>query len=249
LRVEKLLKRLRREFIKVNFIQAALDSITLFLTLNLVFFLLNITLVSEQLHYRILTAASFIFLLGDWLRRSRRYSLEIYEEENPQLQEILRTARDNIDSQNIVSQAMFDDLMDRARSVTSESIIPGTVILKKIMVVGLLSFLTALSGVADFQPVDETQKVFSQLDPEEFFSEEDEVDVLKNASEIYGEEREVGAISTDLEINITEGASSSEAGEIGSPEIEDFTFESSSPGMPEDVELARQYSFALQKIE
>lgn len=248
MRVEKLLKRLRREFIKVNLIQAALDSILIFLSLNIVLFLLNVTLVTEALHYRILAALTFNFMIADWVYRSRKYRLEIYEEQNPQLQEILRTARDNLENQNIVSQAMFDDLMERARSVTSESIIPGEQILKKIVFIGILAFLTALSGIVDYQIQQESQEILQQLDPDEIFSE-DEDDILKNASEIYGEERDVEAVSTDLEINITGQASGGEMNPLSAEQAEEFTFEASDPNMPEDVELAKEYSLKIQEIE
>ncbi|QGA80690.1 DUF7502 family protein [Candidatus Nanohalobium constans] len=244
MRVEKLLKRLRREFIKVNLIQAFLDSLTAFLAVNLVLFILNITLVSDFLHYRILAASAFIFLLADWVYRSRKYRLEIYEEENPQLREILRTARDNLDSQNVVSQAMFDDLMQRARSVTSESIIPGAEIIKKIVLIGVLSFLTALSGLTDFQPVQESREVFSQLQPEDILNPEPEQ--LKNGSEIYGEAKDIQGSATDLEINVTGDASGGSDGSGGSGASEDFVFRSSDPSMPEDVELARRYSLAIR---
>jgi hypothetical protein len=243
-RVEKLLKRLRREFIKVNLLQALLDSLVAFLSANLILFLLNVTVVSEVLHYRVLAVAAFIFFLGDWVHRSREYRLEIYEQENPQLEEILRTARDNLDSQNIVSQAMFDDLMGRARSVTSESIIPETEILKKITVIGMLSFLTALSGLADFQPVKESTEIFSQFQPEKIL-DPGEDEVLRNASEIYGEEKSLDAISTELDINITGDASGEDSGSVRSLSREEFTFEAANPEIPDDVELARRYSLAI----
>lgn len=245
MRVEKLLKRLRREFIKVNLIQASLDALVAVLSVNLVLFLLNITLVTHFLHYRILAISGFIFLLADWIYRSRKYRLEIYEEENPQLREILRTARDNLDNQNVVSQAMFDDLMERARSVTSESIIPSGEIIKKIFVIGALSFLTALSGLVDFQPVEESREVFSQLQPQQVLNPEPEG--LRNASEIYGEPRDIEASATDLQINVTGDASADEDSSGVRADSEEFMFEASDPGMPEDVELARQYSLAIRE--
>lgn len=247
MRVEKLLKRLRREFIKVNLIQASLDSILVFLTTNLVLFLLNIRIVSETVHYQVLFASTFIFLLADWIHRSRKYRLEIYEEKNPQLQEILRTARDNLDNQNIVSQAMFDDLMDRARSVTSESIIPSTQIIKKIVLVGLLSFLTALSGIVDFQVQKETQELFSELEPRQILQQE--TGDLRNASEIYGEPQDIQASSTDLQINVTGETTGGETSELRQLETEQFTFEAANPSLPEDVELAKQYSLAIRDFE
>jgi len=247
MRVEKLLKRLRREFIKVNLIQAALDSILFFLSINLVLFLLNITLVNESLHYRILIGLTFIFLISDWVHRTRKYRLEIYEEKNPQLREILRTARDNLDNQNIVSQAMFDDLMQRARSVTSESIIPSTKIIKKIVLVGVLSFLTALSGIVDFQVQKETQQLFSELEPQEVLNRDPER--LKNASEIYGEPQDIQASATDLQINVTGEAAGEGSDELQRLDAEQFTFEAANPGLPEDVELAKKYSLAIKGNE
>jgi len=247
MRVEKLLKRLRREFIKVNLIQAALDSILFFLSINLVLFLLNITLVNESLHYRILIGLTFIFLISDWVHRTRKYRLEIYEEKNPQLREILRTARDNLDNQNIVSQAMFDDLMQRARSVTSESIIPSTKIIKKIVLVGVLSFLTALSGIVDFQVQKETQQLFSELEPQEVLNRDPER--LKNASEIYGEPQDIQASATDLQINVTGEAAGEGSDELHRLDAEQFTFEAANPGLPEDVELAKKYSLAIKGNE
>ena len=245
MRVEKLLKRLRREFIKVNLIQAALDSIIVFLTANLALFLLNVTVVSSALHIRLLAAGTFIFLIADWIYRSRKYRLEIYEEENPQLKEILRTARDNLDNQNVVSQAMFDDLMQRARSVTSESIIPSTEIIKKITIIGVLSFMTALSGLVDFQVQEEGREIFSRLQPQEIFQQED--GELRNGSEIYGEPQEIQDSATALDINITGSNPGDETSEERRLEEEELNFRAANPGMPEDVELARRYSLEIRE--
>jgi hypothetical protein len=246
MRVEKLLSRLRREFIKVNFLQAVLDTIIVFLSVNMVLYLFNVTLVSASNHYRVLIGGTFVFFLSDWIYRSRKYRLEIYEEKNPELQEILRTARDNLNNQNIVSQAMFDDLMDRARSVTSESIIPEKKIIQKIAAVGVLSFLTVVSGLISFQPVKESQEVLTNLDPEDVL--DNDVDVLKNASDIYGEKKDIEAVSTDLQINIT-GESYGQDSFDGEFDPKEFVFEAASPERPEDAELAKRYSLAIKDME
>lgn len=248
MRVEKLLKRLRREFIKVNLIQASLDAITLFMVLNLVSFLFNISLISESWNLRALAGFSFLFFFANWLYRSRKYRLEIYEEQNPELQEILRTARDNLEVQNIVSQAMFDDLMERARYVTSESIIPGKQIIQKIVVIGILSFLTVLSGLGDIQLQADSKEFLSQLNPDELLEGEDD-GVLKNSSEIFGEEKDLGDVSTALDINITGEGSGEEAERIGRGEEEEFVFEAAEPERIEDAELAKQYSLAIRDMQ
>ncbi|MFB6115441.1 MAG: hypothetical protein ABEK04_04040, partial [Candidatus Nanohalobium sp.] len=119
--------------VKVNVIQASLDAIGLFLVLNLVTFLFSIQLVSGLGNPPILLGVSVVFFLGDLIYRVRNYRLEIYEEQNPELKEVLRTARDNLDKSDIASQALFDDLMERARSVTSESIIPSKFIIQRVL--------------------------------------------------------------------------------------------------------------------
>lgn len=248
--VEKLLKRLRREFIKVNLIQAALDSIIGLLITNLILFLLNITLINETAHYRILIGATLTLLVIDWIIRSRKYRLEMYEEENPEFKDILRTARDNIDEQNIVSQAMFDDLIDRARDVTSESIIPNQQIIKKIVIVGGLSFLTALSGIVDFQPVQESREIFSQIEPKEILkNDKKDEKVLKNGSKILGKSKNIQTTSSKLQINIKGNAEADKTNKLRRLEKEQYQFKTSNPQLPEDAELAKQYSLSLQKIK
>lgn len=244
LKVEKLLKRLKREFIKVNLIQAALDSIILFLGTNLVLFLLNITLIDSAMHFRVLLAGAAAFLIIDWVLRSRKYSLEIYEEENPEFREILRTTRDNINNQDIVAQAMFDDLLERARNVTSESIIPGTQIVKKIILVGSLSFLTALSGVVNIQIQEETSQVFNELELNEI-SQEGEEKIFGNKSEILGEPKDIDS-ATDLDINVTGEGTGGTTDNSRRLEEEQMDFKAANPGLTEDVQLARQYSLAIR---
>ena len=248
LKVEKLLKRLKREFIKVNFIQAFLDSIILFLVSNLVLFLLNITLIDPVTHYKILLGGTSFFLLINWILRSRKYTLELYEEENPEFREILRTTRDNIGNQDIVTQAMFDDLLERAKNVTSESIIPSTQIIKKIILVGTLSFLTALSGIVNIQIQQETNKVFNELELNEITQNEEEK-IFGNKSEILGDPKDIGSSATDLDVNVTGAGGEGEIDESRRLEEEQMEFQAANPGLTEDVELAKNYSLAIRETE
>lgn len=252
MRVEKLLKRLKREFVKVNIIQASLDSIVFFLGLNLLTFLFSIELVSGIDNAQILLGFTVLFFFGDLIYRVRNYRLEIYEEENPELKEVLRTARDNLDKSDIASQALFDDLMERARSVTSDSIIPSKVIIQKILVVGALSFMTALSGIADIQIQQAPTEVLSDLDrltPEDESSEDDglgQVD-LKNSSRILGTPEEIET-SANISIRIQGEGNKSDPGFQAYSGNEEIVFEASDPRMPENLELAREYSLAIREF-
>ncbi|AOV95285.1 hypothetical protein AQV86_05200 [Nanohaloarchaea archaeon SG9] len=253
MRVEKLLKRLKREFIKVNIIQASLDSIGLFLGLNLFTFLFSIELVSGVDNPQILLAFSVLFFIGDLIYRVKNYRLEIYEQENPKLKEVLRTARDNLDKSDIASQALFDDLMDRARSVTSDSIIPSKVIIQKILVVGGLSFMTALSGIADFQIQQNPTEVLSDVDnliPGDNSVEEDGVDEVEfnDTSRILGEAENID-FNSEINISIQGEGNESEAGFEAYSGEEEMTFEAADPNRPDNLELARDYSLAIRDFE
>lgn len=252
MRVEKLLKRLKREFVKVNIIQASLDSIGVFLGLNLVTFLFSIELVSGMENAQILLGFCVLFFLGDLVYRVRNYRLEIYEKENPELQEVLRTARDNLGKSDIASQALFDDLMERARSVTSDSIIPSKIIIQKILVVGALSFMTALSGIADIQIQKTPTEVLSDIDrytPDGDSSEEGDLDKvdLKNSSRILGSPEDIET-SANISIRIKGEGNKTDPGFQAYSEDEKMVFEASDPRMPENLELAREYSLAIREF-
>lgn len=250
MKVEKLLKRFKIEFVKVNLIQASLDSILFFLTSNLILFLFSVRLVGSRQNYLIVGGLTFLFFVGDLFYRVRNYHLEIYEKQNPELQEVLRTARDNLDKSSIASQALFDELMDRARSVTSESIIPSQEIIKKIIAIGVLCFLTVGSGLVDFQLREETSELVSGIDLPGAGGDENETEPeMLNGSEILGESSEIEVTNRDLAFNISgtgEGTRSEFSFDAASQE---FSFESLNRGEDTDLELAKQYSLAIKDFE
>ncbi len=252
MKVEKLLKRLKIEFIKVNLIQASLDSILFFLVSNLVLFLFSIQVTGSFENYVILGGLTFFFFLGDLFYRIRTYHLEIYEEKNPELREVLRTARDNLDKSNTVSQALFDELIERARSITSESIIPSRQIIQKIVLIGFLCFLTVGSGLINFQILDTNSNIVPELGSSNqnisIANRENNSDVL-NSSNVLGEPEEIDVKSRDLNFDISG---------TGESKTSDYSFEASSDGMAfesldeqndEDLKLAKEYSLAIKDFE
>ena len=252
MKVEKLLKRLKIEFIKVNLIQASLDSILFFLISNLVLFLFSIQVTGSFENYVILGGLTFFFFLGDLFYRIRTYHLEIYEEKNPELREVLRTARDNLDKSNTVSQALFDELIERARSITSESIIPSRQIIQKIVLIGFLCFLTVGSGLINFQILDTNSNIVPELGSsnhnDSIANRENNSDVL-NSSNVLGEPEEIDVKSRDLNFDISG---------TGESKTSDYSFEASSDGLAfesldeqddEDLKLAKEYSLAIKDFE
>ncbi|MDY6765877.1 MAG: hypothetical protein SVW77_00760, partial [Candidatus Nanohaloarchaea archaeon] len=199
--VDQVLTRLKREFLKVNLLQASLDALIVFLTLNLVLFLFGVEIVPGVSTTKILAGVGIVFFLADLTYRAHQYRLEIYEERNPELREILRTARDYRHSDTFVTRAMVQDLLKRMRTVTSDSIIPTRALIQKILVVGALSFLTLASGLTSFQLQEHGGSLFPSLD--RGGEEREDRPVLRNTSAIYGERSDISASGLDLGFNIT----------------------------------------------
>jgi len=251
-RVEKLLTRLKREFIKVNILQACLDTIIFFLTSNLILFLFSLQLVSGTSNIKSLTILSTVFFLFNITYRTKNYRLEIYEEKNPELKEVLRTARDNVKKSNIASQALFDELIKRSRSVTSESIIPSKKIVKKSIAVGILSLITVTSGIVNFNITENGGEILPEIDRlEEIVQGENGGEFeLNNDTDIFGEPRDMNNTGTPVEFNITgEGESSEAEPSINTDEQEEMFVDNSNPDEVEDIELAKKYMIEIRELE
>lgn len=251
MRVEKLFKRLKREFLKVNMLQAVLDSLLFFLTTNLALFLFSVRFTSAGRNFEYLIPITFLVFIVDFYYRSKNYNIEIYEEKNPELRERLRTARDNIDTNNIVSQALFDEILDLSRSVSSESIIPSKKIVQKMIAIGIISFLTVMSGILNFQVLEnggeivpDSRDILEQINPGEDKFE------IRNGSEIYGEAEDVPVSDSLVEYNIT-GSGETEQAEAGDRggEPNSVSLQEAYPGLDGDLQLAKEYSLAIRDME
>ncbi|PSG99453.1 MAG: hypothetical protein BRC29_05035 [Nanohaloarchaea archaeon SW_7_43_1] len=249
MRVEKLFNRLKREFLKVNFLQACLDSILFFLSANLVLFLFSLRFTSAGRNLEYLIPLAILIFAFDFYYRSHKYNIEIYEQKNPELRERLRTARDNLESNNIVSQALFDEILNISRSVSSESIIPSKRIIQKMLAIGIISFITVLSGILNFQIMDQGGEILPENTDEiinQITQEEDSFEI-KNSSEVYGEEPDV---NVDGLINYSiKGSGRVEDTETGSREREgeNIVIGETYSGMERNLELAKEYSLAVKE--
>lgn len=250
MRVEQLLKRFKREFLKINILQAALDSLIFFLSLNLVLFLFSVQLLSGFNNLNVISSLTFVFFGLDFFYRSHHYQLEMYEAKNPELREKLRTARDNLDRQNIVSQALFDEVVDTARKVTSESIIPSKKIINKIIIVGALSFLTVFSGLANIQLDDTGRQLIQSESFENLLGEDGEDDFeLKNSSEIYGEREEINLDDMDTSFNITgSGTQETDSFQFNRGDEQELMLDTANIGMDEELNLAKEYSLRIREL-
>ncbi len=200
MRIEQLIKTLKREFYKVNFLQSTLDSVILFLILNTLQIFVQLPLPTALADYKVIAAFSGIFLLLNFFYRSRNYNIEIYENENPELNELLRTAKDNVDKNNTASRALFNEIKEISRNVSSESIIPNNQILGKTLLIGVLSIGVVMTGTIDTELNSETLETLWDEPDEETTENTSEFDYeLLDGEEILGDHNELNP--EDMDIN------------------------------------------------
>ncbi len=243
MRIETLLKRLKREYWKIKALQSSLDTLILVLGLNFIAFL-----VGFKYDFRILAGLAAVFFILNLIYRTRGYSVEIYEHKNNELQELLRTARDNLDKRDTVSEALFGDVMERARTVSSESIIPTERIVQKLFLIGGLAILTTVSGLV-IPVIDiDTSGAYNQIS--NLVNNQDKPeDYRRNASEVLGEESDLDNTGSTVDIEIVGEGESFEESVLRGFESERALMYERSPEIEEDSRLMREYSLAIRDIE
>ncbi len=248
--ISKLFDRLKKEFVKVNILQAGLDSIVFFLATNLALFFFSISLIGGIPNLASVGVITIILFSINLYYRSQNYNLTIYERKNPELREILRTGKDYEGHKDIVSKSLFRDLLERAKKVTSDSIIPTRQIIKKIVIAGALSFLVVFSGLSNYQ-IESTE--FSIV-PEGTIpnivgeGEEEEGFKLRNASEIYSERADIDTEDMQVDINIEgSGKETDQDTDPGRREPEEVVLDFTGSSLSEDYQLAKKYSLAIKE--
>lgn len=134
---------LRYEVWKVGFLNA-------FLNAALIFFISNIilTIIKERYIYSIVPAA--IVFLWSLISKLRQYTLKRIEEGNPEVADILRTANDNKDKDELMVHALFLDLMQKMETVTAGIFINPRTMLLKLGTIAVLAFIPLL--ITNFTP-------------------------------------------------------------------------------------------------
>ncbi len=110
--INSLLNEIRFEMLKVIILNAFLDATVVFLVLLLLLSIFGIGVMLPLL-------VAVLFLAGDVWWRARQLSLKYIEDRNPEIREMLRTAADNKSEENLMAHALFADLIEKMREVSS----------------------------------------------------------------------------------------------------------------------------------
>ncbi|MBN1793134.1 hypothetical protein JW826_05615 [Candidatus Woesearchaeota archaeon] len=145
-KVRGLFNEVKMELIKITLIYSFLDAIMLFFLLYFIISLFDIRFVYALAGPSLI---SFIFFTANFVKRLRKSRLKDMEDANPELKEILRTAHDSQEEENIMVQALFRELKAKLKRASSGNMIDSkkimTRVLSAIAIVFLIVFLSSIT--------------------------------------------------------------------------------------------------------
>lgn len=252
MRIEELIQTLKREYYKAKILQSSLDSIIAFFTLYLLSVLVGIDNLAGYSAVYFISALTLIFFVSNCVYRFRTYEIELYEEENPELDEMLRTAKDNIENNSIVSKALFDDVLERTRSISPATVISGKSILVKTSLILGLSFATVITGVIDYSVTEDGEDFVNEL-TESYAEEPEEVSFedleTGDSEDILGEPQNVDPSEHEFEIDydVADGGIYRESRAFETDDSFSSVFDTGSN--VEERELAKRYMVEIRELE
>lgn len=139
--INTLFDEVKYELLKILLLSVFLEAAIVFLGTYLV-----LSLFSMPLWYSGVVAA--LYFGSRFLYKSRGFDLKRIEERNPHLKEMLRTANDNKNVDSLMSHALFSEVINKMRRVSSGTFLSMEMILRRLAAIVILSVV--LVGLAFF---------------------------------------------------------------------------------------------------
>jgi hypothetical protein len=122
------------ELAKIIFLNVFLSSTILFLIAELV------SLVFSMPWWYALAAAGVYFIIT-FVTEIRKITIAHVEQKNPEMREILRTAKDNMNEDTIMAHALFYEVLERMKRVSSGTFLEFKKLMVKISVIFVLAIV------------------------------------------------------------------------------------------------------------
>jgi hypothetical protein len=150
--IKELFNEVKIEMLKIALINSFLDSIMVFfLTYFVISFFKNIAFLYVVLIPGVITLIYFFASLVIGINKLR---LKAVEDANPQVREMLRTAHDNMDSQSIMTMALFAELKGKMKTVSSGNLLESKKIVIRIVSAVMIVFLTIFVSSFELPKID-----------------------------------------------------------------------------------------------
>ena len=182
-----MLHELRNELIKIVLLDTFLDSIIVFLGFYLFFVLINLKPIIALAP----AIFSFFFIMRKKIETTK---LKNVEEKNPEISEMLRTAADNINNDNLMVQLLDDEVLEKMKSVATSSFMNLRRIVTKILSICLIFVLTLYIASTNLHLINATDIISSFGMPDKLISLDDKG--------LYGDEKLVSLSKEQVELEL-----------------------------------------------
>ena len=132
--IRSLFNEIQYELVKIILLNVFLSTVILFMVADLIalFF-------SMPLWYVI--AASLIYFVIMMVFEVRKISIHHVEEKNPELREMLRTAKDNMGADSLMAHALFFEVLEKMKRVSSGTFLDFKKLMTKLGVIFVLAIV------------------------------------------------------------------------------------------------------------
>lgn len=132
--IKSMFNEVQYELVKIILLNVFLSTVILFLVVDLIALVFNM-----PLWYVIVI--SFVYFIISLVRQLRRISIKVVEERNPELREMLRTAKDNMGADSLMAHALFFEVLEKMRRVSSGTFLDFRKLMLKIGAVFVLAIV------------------------------------------------------------------------------------------------------------
>ncbi len=132
--IKSMFNEIRFELVKIILLNVFLSSIIVFLIADLVALIF-----SMPIWYIIVL--SIIYFVISFIVEVRKISIRYVEQKNPELKEILRTAKDNMGEDTIMAHALFYEVLEKMKRVSSGTFLDFRKLMLKIATIFILAIL------------------------------------------------------------------------------------------------------------
>ncbi|MBN2142417.1 hypothetical protein JW711_03735 [Candidatus Woesearchaeota archaeon] len=261
-KVRILFNEVKFELLKVSLMNSFLDALMMFF---LIYFVISLFNVKLEYALTIPGIISFIFFVATFIKRTQNSRLKDMEKANPQLREILRTAHDNQEEDNILVQALFRDLKEKLRNASSGNLIDSkkitTRVISAITIVFLILFLSTVT--INIQKIDipfDKLKFLTDLDAKER-TEGNITELVFNQTDVIYGDASIAKLGNDVvnikvnptigEIDLTKTSEVEEKELVSGAIPQEISISSdaySNQQILEEAEAAVNYSQRISKI-
>lgn len=222
-KIKDLFNEVKFEMLKVALINIFLDSVVVFFIAYFITSFFNISFLYILLIPAIIT---LIFFFTVFMIRIKKLRLKAMEDANPQVKEMLRTAHDNMDEENIMTAALFSELKKKMKTVSTGNLLESkkiiTRIVSAILIVFLIIFVSSLN--INLKKIDisfEKLRFMIPIGNKEEPVEASITDLVFNETEVvYGEASIAKLGNEEIDLNMNPSMSEIDFNKIGEAERE-----------------------------